>query len=280
MVVVKATTTNHGSIYNYHGTPWLQNILPYSLPLWHHGIPRYTIFILWYTTVLLWYTIVIFFHGKAGGGVDRSADPQSSLAGAGQSSTAIGKANGVNRPAEASAPSLGVRPGRPSVTNGKAVGTDHPADTGSSDAGSLPLPAPTKHQPSLSGAPCLEHFGISQQFATLSLLKQQHNGDTSVSYASEVAKGRWMHVQAVLGTQPCTGSNRPISDQQTVFTYRFGWQCVRFGRPAVISRGWPVVPVGLTCALSKLSALWFTISGVWQASGVSDTVSSAAIMAS
>ena len=37
MVVVKATMTNHGSIYNYHGTPWLQNILPYSFPPWHHG---------------------------------------------------------------------------------------------------------------------------------------------------------------------------------------------------------------------------------------------------
>ena len=37
MVVVKATMTNHGSIYNYCGTPWLQNILPYSFPPWHHG---------------------------------------------------------------------------------------------------------------------------------------------------------------------------------------------------------------------------------------------------
>jgi len=62
MVVVKTTMTNHGTTYNYHGTPWLQNMLPYSFPLWHHGKPRYTIFILWYTTVLQWYTIVIF-HG-------------------------------------------------------------------------------------------------------------------------------------------------------------------------------------------------------------------------
>ena len=121
---------------------------------------------------------------------------------------------------------------------------------------------------------------MSQQLQhSLQPVEQQQN-DTSVSNASEVAKGRRMHVRAVLGTWPCAGSGRPISDEQTLFVYRSGRRCVRFGQPAVISRGWPAVPVGATCVLSRLSVLWFAISGDWSVSDVSDTASAAALKAS
>ena len=120
-------------------------------------------------------------------------------------------------------------------------------------------PYPERRYADASACRCT-HSTVNRQ--PLLQLKQSSNGDTSELVASEAAKGRRMHVQAVLGTQPCAGSCRPISDEQTLCTYRSGRRCVRFGRPAVFNRGWPVVPVGATCVLSEFFRLTLAISGV------------------